>query len=192
MGIFVGSAGNLATEMAVAVFERLGIRTADMYGLLAFINDELAPAMKEHSYSPAVSPLDPTFSQDAILPSLKCLMKWRGNTAWICTALLSPFPRPTARILLELAREKAQELNGAAHNLPSSSTRSVPQKAGSVESSRTRRFSFWGGSLIPYEGQSIVQLSDSVPPVPPEEKPPLSSGRLSVLIAGRQYRYRLH
>lgn len=55
------SAGNLATEIAMFVFDRLGVKTGDLYGMLHFIEDELVPAMKQHNYVPSVSPLDLTF-----------------------------------------------------------------------------------------------------------------------------------
>lgn len=55
------SAGNLATEIAVAVFDRLGIRTADLNVLLRFIDEKLAPAMAKHGYKAPVAPLDLVF-----------------------------------------------------------------------------------------------------------------------------------
>lgn len=106
------SAGNLATEMAVAVFERLGIRTADMYGLLAFINDELAPAMKEHGYRPAVSPLDLTFGyagcHSSFTKMLDEVAREYGVDLYRLVVSVSEADRKNPS--LELAREKAQEL----------------------------------------------------------------------------------
>ena len=55
------SAGNLATELAVAAFDRLGIRTVNLNALLSFIEDKLAPAMEVHGYRPPVVPLDLVF-----------------------------------------------------------------------------------------------------------------------------------
>ena len=55
------SAGNLATEIAVAVFDRLGVRTADLNVLLRFIDEKLAPAMEKHNYRAPVVPLDLVF-----------------------------------------------------------------------------------------------------------------------------------
>lgn len=55
------SAGNLATEIAVAVFDRLGVRTADLNVLLRFIDEKLAPAMEKHNYRASVVPLDLVF-----------------------------------------------------------------------------------------------------------------------------------
>ena len=53
------SAGNCATELAAAVFQRLGLcREVDLMTLLHFIDDELAPAMKEYGYRANVIPLD--------------------------------------------------------------------------------------------------------------------------------------
>ena len=53
------SAGNLSTEVAVAVFQREGVRTgADLYTLLHFIDEELAPAMEKYGYRSAISPVD--------------------------------------------------------------------------------------------------------------------------------------
>jgi 4-hydroxy 2-oxovalerate aldolase len=53
------SAGNLATETAAAVFQRLGkLNEIDLYGLLHFIDDTLAPAMEKYHYYAAVAPAD--------------------------------------------------------------------------------------------------------------------------------------
>jgi 4-hydroxy-2-oxovalerate aldolase len=53
------SAGNLATEVAVALMNRRGVRTGvDLYTLLHFIDDELAPAMEKYHYRAAITPLD--------------------------------------------------------------------------------------------------------------------------------------
>jgi len=53
------SAGNCATEVAVAVFQRLGqMQYVDFYTLLDFIDNELAPAMAEYGYKSAISPID--------------------------------------------------------------------------------------------------------------------------------------
>lgn len=53
------SAGNCATEVAVATFQRQGeMQYVDFYTLLDFIDNELAPAMIEYGYKSAVSPLD--------------------------------------------------------------------------------------------------------------------------------------
>lgn len=53
------SAGNLATEMAAAVFCREGVdQTTDFYALMEFLQEQLIPAMQTHGYSPAVGPVD--------------------------------------------------------------------------------------------------------------------------------------
>ncbi|MDR1931395.1 MAG: 4-hydroxy-2-oxovalerate aldolase [Spirochaetales bacterium] len=53
------SAGNLATELALAIMNRRGVRTgADFYTLLHFIDEELAPAMARHNYHAAITPVD--------------------------------------------------------------------------------------------------------------------------------------
>ncbi len=54
------SAGNLATETAVALFQRMGVDTGvNLLGLLEFLDSELAPAMKEqYGYSMPISSLD--------------------------------------------------------------------------------------------------------------------------------------
>ena len=53
------SAGNIATETAVAALDRDGVKTgADMYGLFRFIDNELAPAMKPYGYRTPAMPLD--------------------------------------------------------------------------------------------------------------------------------------
>lgn len=53
------SAGNMATEVAVAVFQRLGeLENVDFYGLLNFIDQDLAPAMEKENYHDMITPLD--------------------------------------------------------------------------------------------------------------------------------------
>lgn len=53
------SAGNCATELAVAAFQRMGaMADIDLMKLLEFLDNELIPAMAEYGYHPAVSPLD--------------------------------------------------------------------------------------------------------------------------------------
>ncbi|MGE4283151.1 MAG: 4-hydroxy-2-oxovalerate aldolase [Clostridia bacterium] len=53
------SAGNLATEVAVAAFYRSNkLQEIDFYGLLHFIDNELAPAMKPYGYLSAIKPVD--------------------------------------------------------------------------------------------------------------------------------------
>ncbi len=53
------SAGNCATELAVASFQRQGmLETVDFYRLLDYLDKDLIPAMTAHGYQPAVKPLD--------------------------------------------------------------------------------------------------------------------------------------
>ena len=53
------SAGNCATELAVAALQRQGeLKDADLYRLLDFIDQELAPAMSEYGYRAPVIPID--------------------------------------------------------------------------------------------------------------------------------------
>ncbi len=53
------SAGNLATEVAVAVLRRVGkLQEIDFYALLHFIDEELAPAMEAYGYQSAIKPID--------------------------------------------------------------------------------------------------------------------------------------
>ncbi|MBO5573388.1 MAG: 4-hydroxy-2-oxovalerate aldolase [Clostridium sp.] len=55
------SAGNLATEMCVAIMQRYGeMKDIDLYGMLDFIENRLEPAMERHSYHNPVKPLDLT------------------------------------------------------------------------------------------------------------------------------------
>ena len=52
-------AGNLATEMCVAIMQRYGqMKDIDLYGMLDFIDQRLQPAMDAHSYHNPVPPLD--------------------------------------------------------------------------------------------------------------------------------------
>lgn len=53
------SAGNIATELAVALYKDKGLLPeVDEYALLHFIDSRLMPAMAKHGYKPAVAPLD--------------------------------------------------------------------------------------------------------------------------------------
>ena len=53
------SAGNLATEVGVALMHRYGeLKEVDFYGLLHFLDAELIPAMEKHDYHTAIKPLD--------------------------------------------------------------------------------------------------------------------------------------
>lgn len=53
------SAGNCATEVTVAVFQRQKqMEYVDFQVLLEFIDKELAPAMSKHGYKAAISPID--------------------------------------------------------------------------------------------------------------------------------------
>lgn len=53
------SAGNLATEMCVAIMQRYGqMKEIDLYGMLDFIDKRLQPAMDTHNYHNPVTPLD--------------------------------------------------------------------------------------------------------------------------------------
>lgn len=55
------SAGNLATEMCVAMMRRKGeMEDIDLYGMLDFIETRLQPAMAAHDYHNPVTPLDLT------------------------------------------------------------------------------------------------------------------------------------
>ena len=56
------SAGNCPTEMAAALFQRIGqMEYIDQYSLLDFIDKELSPAMKEYGYHNPVEPIDLVF-----------------------------------------------------------------------------------------------------------------------------------
>lgn len=53
------SAGNLATEMCVAIIQRYGqMKDIDLYAMLDFIDNRLQPAMESYHYHNAVPPLD--------------------------------------------------------------------------------------------------------------------------------------
>lgn len=53
------SAGNCATELLVATFQRLGwMKDIDLYKLLAFLDVQLVPAMEKRNYHVAVKPYD--------------------------------------------------------------------------------------------------------------------------------------
>jgi len=53
------SAGNIPTELAVAVLQRNGFKcNADLYSLLAFLDNELIPAMDKEGYHTPIKPLD--------------------------------------------------------------------------------------------------------------------------------------
>ncbi|MBQ9419890.1 MAG: 4-hydroxy-2-oxovalerate aldolase [Synergistaceae bacterium] len=53
------SAGNLATEVGIAIMQRYGeYKDVNLYGLLEFLDNELIPAMEKHDYHVAIKPLD--------------------------------------------------------------------------------------------------------------------------------------
>ena len=53
------SAGNCATELLIATFQRLGyFQDVDLYKLLAFFDEKLIPAMEAYNYHVAVKPFD--------------------------------------------------------------------------------------------------------------------------------------
>lgn len=53
------SAGNLATEICVAIMQRRGeMQDIDLYGMMDFIDQRLQPAMAAHNYHNPVTPLD--------------------------------------------------------------------------------------------------------------------------------------
>jgi len=53
------SAGNCATELLIAAFQRNGwLQDIDLNELLKFLDNELIPAMEEYNYKTAVCPLD--------------------------------------------------------------------------------------------------------------------------------------
>lgn len=53
------SAGNCATEVAMASFLRKGYgKEENLYGLLHYLDDKLIPAMEKYNYKTAISPLD--------------------------------------------------------------------------------------------------------------------------------------
>ena len=53
------SAGNCATELLVANFQRLGLlNEIDLYALLHFLDQKLIPVMEKHGYHTAIKPLD--------------------------------------------------------------------------------------------------------------------------------------
>jgi 4-hydroxy 2-oxovalerate aldolase len=53
------SAGNLATELCVAMMYRYGeMKEIDLYGLLNFIDERLMPAMEKQNYHNPIKPLD--------------------------------------------------------------------------------------------------------------------------------------
>lgn len=55
------SAGNMATEMCVAILQRQNqMEDVDLYGMLDFIENRLQPAMQPYNYHNPVSPLDLT------------------------------------------------------------------------------------------------------------------------------------
>lgn len=62
------SAGNIATETAVAALDRAGYKTGiDMYGLFRFIDNELAPAMKPYGYRAPAMPLDVVLDRKSVV-----------------------------------------------------------------------------------------------------------------------------
>ncbi len=70
------SAGNCATELAAAVFQRVGLcQEVDLGELLRFIDHELAPAMKAYGYRANVIPLDLVYGLSGCHSSFASLFK---------------------------------------------------------------------------------------------------------------------
>lgn len=68
------SAGNLATEICIAIMRRFGeMEDIDFYGLLDFIDTRLQPAMEQYHYHNAVTPVD------LILGSAGCHSSFLGR-----------------------------------------------------------------------------------------------------------------
>lgn len=65
------SAGNLATEMCVALMRRRGqMEDIDFYGMLDFIDQRLQPAMEQYKYHNPVPPLDLVLGYSGAIPAL--------------------------------------------------------------------------------------------------------------------------
>lgn len=70
------SAGNCATEIAVAIFQRIDkMLEIDLYTLLDFIDRELSPAMEAYGYHNSVPPIDLVFGDAGCHSSFEKLFK---------------------------------------------------------------------------------------------------------------------
>lgn len=77
------SAGNCATELAVAALQRKGkLEDVDFYGLLDYLEQDLIPRMKAWDYQPAVEPTELILGlagcHSSTLPVFTALAKERG------------------------------------------------------------------------------------------------------------------
>ena len=70
------SAGNLATEVCVALMQRHGeMKDIDLFGMLDFIENRLQPAMAAHNYHNPISPTDLTLGYSGCHSSFLKLFK---------------------------------------------------------------------------------------------------------------------
>lgn len=105
------SAGNLATEVGVALMQRYGeAKDVNFFGLLDFLDAKLIPAMKEHGYAPAVTPLDlvlgVTGTHSSFVKTFKKVAAEEGVALYALIAAVSAIDRsnPTEALMRETAR----------------------------------------------------------------------------------------
>lgn len=104
------SAGNCATELAVATLQKEGyLPEVDLFGLLGYLEDELIPAMKAYNYHVAVSPLDLILGlsgcHSGFLPMFKAVAEEENVSLLRLVATVSAIDRkaPTKELLTTVA-----------------------------------------------------------------------------------------
>lgn len=104
------SAGNLATEICVALMQRYGkMREIDLYGLLDFIENRLQPSMRAYDYHNPVTPLDLTLGlsgcHSSFVGTLKRAAKEQQVNLFKLIAEVSSLDRknPSEKLILETA-----------------------------------------------------------------------------------------
>lgn len=104
------SAGNCATELVVAAFQRKGLLSdVDLHALLEFEEEKLIPAMKKYDYPVAVKPLDLILgisgTHSSFVNTFKEVAKERGVSLYKLIMETSKVNRknPTRKLMEEVA-----------------------------------------------------------------------------------------
>ena len=111
------SAGNCATELAIAILQRMGcFQDIDLYKLLSYLDSELIPAMATYDYRPAVCPTDLilglTGCHSSFLPVFKKIAAEKQVSLYRLITEVSAIDRknPSEKLIIETA-DKIHLLN---------------------------------------------------------------------------------
>ena len=106
------SAGNMATEVGIAIMQRYGeYKDVNLYGLLEFLDNELIPAMEKHNYHVAIKPLDLVLGMagchSSFVKKFKAVAKEEGVNLYKLIADVSAIDRgnPSEELMRKVAAE---------------------------------------------------------------------------------------